>query len=589
MRTRIGRPAAVVVLVAIGLVVAPPADAVDVLTVTTTPPSAQPSGDGRFVLYATRNQFFSPITLLRRDQVTGTEVTVSLLPTGTSVTPADVYRISPDGRFAAFAAASATSSGVYLRDVAGGTTVPVSVRTDGSVAPAVPSEVGPGGRFVLFTSTDPGLVPGDGGTSPDVFLRDVVAGTTTRISVLDNGIGWPAVGAEARISADGRFVVFDASLTSWNPLLTGVGVFRRDLTTGTTQLVSVGPTLDGTFGRGFTRDISDDGRFVLFGTNSAAVPEDVNGLTDLFVRDVANGTTALATVNAAGGQGGLDPNLRQSFDISDGRLTGDGRYVAFSAPTAMVTGDTNRARDVFIRDLALRTTTRLSVRPDGTQFTPTQGGDSGQPELTADGRSVAFTATQTTPTTTTLFGWLNSFQPESPPSAPTLTSGTVTDGAVTLSWSPPVSTGGLPVTSYTLTLQPGGASCSSTTTTCTVAGLTNGTAYQATVVAASAAGPGPASAPASVMPRPVVAAVLSQDPAIAALLDALAQNVPVLASLRPDASGRITVPWCPGSPVPAPATPADAQLLVLGQAYTATDGTTAGPLLCRPDVATGTG
>ena len=82
-----------------------------------------------------------------------------------------------------------------------------------------------------------------------------------------------------------------------------------------------------------------------------------------------------------------------------------------------------------------------------------------------------------------------------PPGAPTGVSAAPGNGQATVSWSAPASNGGGPVTLYTVTGSPGGRTCvTSGTSSCTVTGLANGTAYNFTVVASNVAGPGPSSA-----------------------------------------------------------------------------------------------
>jgi hypothetical protein len=63
------------------------------------------------------------------------------------------------------------------------------------------------------------------------------------------------------------------------------------------------------------------------------------------------------------------------------------------------------------------------------------------------------------------------------PGKATAVSGVPGDGQVTVSWTPPADTGGVPVASYTVTPTPAGPACSTAATSCTIAGLTNGTKY----------------------------------------------------------------------------------------------------------------
>ena len=75
------------------------------------------------------------------------------------------------------------------------------------------------------------------------------------------------------------------------------------------------------------------------------------------------------------------------------------------------------------------------------------------------------------------------------PSAPRSLAASPSDGQIVLSWTAPSSVGGGPIISYTATASPGGATCTVSSTGCTFTGLTNGTAYTFSVVAANRGGP----------------------------------------------------------------------------------------------------
>jgi titin len=81
------------------------------------------------------------------------------------------------------------------------------------------------------------------------------------------------------------------------------------------------------------------------------------------------------------------------------------------------------------------------------------------------------------------------------PGAPTGVSATAGDAEATVSFTPPASSGGSAMTSYTVTSNPGGIRQSAPWTPITVTGLTNGTAYTFTVAATNAQGTGPSSSP----------------------------------------------------------------------------------------------
>jgi hypothetical protein len=144
---------------------------------------------------------------------------------------------------------------------------------------------------VAFTSFATDLVAGDTNGFVDVFVRDMVAGVTTRVDVGLNGAqSNGAATSNPILSPDGRFVVFDSSATN---LVTGDtnadgDVFMYDRTKGTTERVSLsasGAQANNTsFG---PAGMSADARYIAFASNASNLaPADTNGsLLDVFLRD----------------------------------------------------------------------------------------------------------------------------------------------------------------------------------------------------------------------------------------------------------------------------------------------------------------
>jgi Tol biopolymer transport system component len=263
------------------------------------------------------------------------------------------------------------------------TTTRVSVDIDGgdpdgeSLDPAITAD----GRYIAFASDASDLVPGDGNHSFDVFVRDMVAGTTTRVSVDTTG-GDPNGGSfEPAISPTGRYIAFASDASD---LVPGDGnhsfdVFVRDMVAGTTTRVSVDTTGGDSDGASVTPAISADGRYIAFGSSASDLVQEDHGATDMFVRDTVADTTTRVTVDTAGG----DPD-RFSYDPT---ISADGRYVAFrSFASDLVPGDGNDGPDIFVRDLVADTTTRVSVDTAGGD----PNGGSYEAAISADGRYIAF-------------------------------------------------------------------------------------------------------------------------------------------------------------------------------------------------------
>jgi hypothetical protein len=102
-----------------------------------------------------------------------------------------------------------------------------------------------------------------------------------------------------------------------------------------------------------------------------------------------------------------------------------------------------------------------------------------------------------------------SITPYALPGAPTIGTATAGNASATVSFTPPASTGGSPITGYTVTSTPDGVTATGTASPITVTGLTNGTTYTFTVSATTTIGTGPESAPSNAVVPNKTAASLS--------------------------------------------------------------------------------
>lgn len=323
---------------------------------------------------------------------TGQTVHVSQAPDGgagddDSTDPA----LSADGSVVAFASFAGNlvdgdsngASDVFVRDRVAGRTSRVSVAPDGAQGNAnsfTPS-ISANGRFVAFASEATGLVTGDHNRAGDVFVHDRATGMISPVSVASDGKPGNGNSFSPAISADGRFVAFASEATN---LVRGdtngaIDVFVRDREVSRTTRASIAS--DGTQAGGdvFTPSISADGRFVAFASGAGnLVPGDANRASDVFVHDRQKRRTILASTS-----GDRPPSDRGSFAPA---LSADGLRVAFTTDGALVSDDTNNTEDIFVYDLSTRAVARVSLASDGTEGNRPSTG----PSISPDGRVVAF-------------------------------------------------------------------------------------------------------------------------------------------------------------------------------------------------------
>ena len=223
----------------------------------------------------------------------------------------DIYRspLSGDGRYVAFAsaanaldrAANPDVENIYRKDRTTGEVVLASRATgaDSSGPARISSDprISDDGNLVAFV-TDAGLDPSDADGEKDVYVRNISAGTTT--------LATPNTVEEVDrydLSADGQYVAFRTA-DSFTPgdANTTTDIYRRNLGTGATNLVSRTPAVIAASGGGSAGhvSISGDGRWVAFASSSTALARpgfvDNNaGGHDIFARDMQANQTYLVS------------------------------------------------------------------------------------------------------------------------------------------------------------------------------------------------------------------------------------------------------------------------------------------------------
>lgn len=234
---------------------------------------------------------------------------------------------------------------IFLKDTVTGTTKRLS--TDGtggeangrSTAPAISDD----GQYVVFSSYADDLVPSDTNTTMDIFVKATESQTISHVSTDSAGDPGNNQSMNSAISGDGRYVVFDSLST--NLVLddnnSNTDVFLKDTSTGVTTRLSTNIGDNEAHGSSTEPTISADGRYVVFESGASdLVPDDLNGMKDIFLKDVQMGQIVRLSVNSNGGE--------SDADSSHATISRNGRYIVFESEASnLVSGDPEGYIDVF--------------------------------------------------------------------------------------------------------------------------------------------------------------------------------------------------------------------------------------------------
>ncbi len=280
-----------------------------------------------------------------------------------SIGPATAPAVSANGTFGVFAGAgggitltpASPLKQIYRTSLAyprvalneAATPAPLMVSTSATGVPANAAADRPAisqdGNFVAFESAATNLGWNQGGSQ--IWRKTMTDGSVTLVSGNAQGTAGNGDSRNVSLSWDGRVAVFDSTATNLVAGATGRQVYFKDLASGAVYVIApgIGPKLDARAGSIVFTDqgsirrfdvatgrtatlatgdadqptVSADGRFVAWRAPGA------DGFTQVWVRDVFRGITALASQTASGTPGGGN-----SYDPA---LSGDGASLAFGS------------------------------------------------------------------------------------------------------------------------------------------------------------------------------------------------------------------------------------------------------------------
>jgi hypothetical protein len=290
------------------------------------------------------------------------------------------------GVFLAILSFAATGDDSYQRP---GRTERVSIASNGTEGAGIfgfsselPS-LSADGRYIVFDSIADNLVPNDAnGSRYDVFVHDRVTGVTTQVSVSSQGVGGNNASFGARISGDGRYVVFESVADNLVPTDSNGGyrdIFLHDNVTGQTTLVSKSIDSAGGNESSYAAVISRDGRYIAFDSDASnLIAGDTNSASDVFIYDRETDQLALVSVDSAGTQA----NAFSAYPA----ISADGHYITFNSRATNLPANPTGLYQVY-RHNRLTGETALVSQPtgNGTANASSFGGS-----ISADGQLIAF-------------------------------------------------------------------------------------------------------------------------------------------------------------------------------------------------------
>ncbi len=252
--------------------------------------------------------------------------------------------------------------------------------TGSSDAPAMSAD----GSLIAFTSSS-ALVSGVAAGISQIYVKNTSTGVISLCSSDTSGSAGNAPSTNPAISDDGRYLLFASQATNFGSQSSQQQLYLKDRITGALNLISAGPS--GISGNGTSANghLSADGAYAVFesnATNLVAGADQGSGSGQIYVRVLSTGSNLLVSQSTTGSsEGGTGP-----------AISGDGRFVVFKSSGAnIVKGIASTSPQIYVRDIfrgiSALVTTDVNGRPAN------DGSDA--PNISADGRTIAFASIAT--------------------------------------------------------------------------------------------------------------------------------------------------------------------------------------------------
>lgn len=318
--------------------------------------------------------------------VPGTNTVISVTPSGTAVGNEGAYEpvVSADGSSVIFVSASddlvsgdTGSADVYERDLSTNTTTPVDVSSSGALDNSGFDGYAPGisenGRYTVFGSTGTNLIDGQTTRAGEMYIHDMVTGTTTLVTV--NSSGQPAdcgFSGEDRsyVSNDGKFVVFQGNCSDLAGTPSGYGeyIYRVDMANNNVSLIGDG-SVNG-------ESTNCDGSLMVF-TDAGNLTSDASGTQPkVYLADFRDGLTLTDLTST------FTDSSTDSFRSAS--TSCNGNYVTFSSDDPYVdpsqVSSTDTHYHVYLYNRISDSYSLVDQNNSGTVSNATSGGGSLGPD-----------------------------------------------------------------------------------------------------------------------------------------------------------------------------------------------------------------